>query len=137
MMMFGGSPIRVAVPPMFEASASAIRNGTGAQPEPVADQQGDRCDEQHGGHVVQQRRRDGGDDHEHDHGGERAAAGSFGGPDGHVVEHAGLLQDADDHHHAQQQEDDVPVDAGLLTEERDPRVDHAEEHHCRGAGQGG
>src|SRR5665811_1948513 len=35
------------------------------------------------------------------------------------------------------QEDDVPVDAGLLAEERDPRVDHAEEHHCRGAGQGG
>jgi len=31
MMMFGGSPIRVAVPPMFEASASAIRNGTGGR----------------------------------------------------------------------------------------------------------
>lgn len=29
---FGGSPIRVAVPPMFEASASAIRNGTGRTP---------------------------------------------------------------------------------------------------------
>jgi hypothetical protein len=29
MMMFGGSPIRVAVPPMFEANTSASRNGTG------------------------------------------------------------------------------------------------------------
>ena len=28
MMMFGGSPTSVAVPPMFDASASAIRNGT-------------------------------------------------------------------------------------------------------------
>ena len=32
MMMFGGSPIRVAVPPMLDASASAIRNGTGGTP---------------------------------------------------------------------------------------------------------
>ena len=29
-MMFGGSPTRVAVPPMLEAITSAIRNGTGA-----------------------------------------------------------------------------------------------------------
>ena len=27
MMMLGGSPIKVAVPPMFDANASAIRNG--------------------------------------------------------------------------------------------------------------
>ena len=32
MMMFGGSPISVAVPPMLEAIASAIRNGTGVTP---------------------------------------------------------------------------------------------------------
>ena len=32
MMMFGGSPISVAAPPMFEAIASAIRNGTGGMP---------------------------------------------------------------------------------------------------------
>jgi hypothetical protein len=30
MMMFGGSPISVAVPPMFEASTSAIRYGLGS-----------------------------------------------------------------------------------------------------------
>ncbi len=29
MMMLGGSPTRVDVPPMFEASTSAIRKGTG------------------------------------------------------------------------------------------------------------
>ena len=29
MMMFGGSPTRVAAPPMLEAKTSAIRNGTG------------------------------------------------------------------------------------------------------------
>ena len=29
MMMLGGSPINVAVPPMFDAKASAIRNGAG------------------------------------------------------------------------------------------------------------
>ena len=32
MMMFGGSPIKVAVPPMLDAIASAIRNGTGRHP---------------------------------------------------------------------------------------------------------
>ena len=29
MMMLGGSPINVAVPPMFDANASAIKNGAG------------------------------------------------------------------------------------------------------------
>ena len=32
MMMLGGSPISVAVPPMFDASTSAIRKGTGLTP---------------------------------------------------------------------------------------------------------
>ena len=32
MMMFGGSPMRVAAPPMFDASASAIRYGAAARP---------------------------------------------------------------------------------------------------------
>jgi hypothetical protein len=32
MMMFGGSPMSVAAPPMFEASTSAIRYGTGENP---------------------------------------------------------------------------------------------------------
>ena len=32
MMMFGGSPISVAAPPMLEAKTSAIRNGIGLRP---------------------------------------------------------------------------------------------------------
>ena len=32
MMMFGGSPTSVAVPPMLAASASAMRKGTGVTP---------------------------------------------------------------------------------------------------------
>jgi hypothetical protein len=32
MMIFGGSPMRVAVPPMLEAMTSASRNGTGGTP---------------------------------------------------------------------------------------------------------
>ena len=32
MMMLGGSPTRVAAPPMLEASTSAMRNGTGRSP---------------------------------------------------------------------------------------------------------
>ena len=32
MMMFGGSPISVAAPPMFEAITWAIRNGIGSMP---------------------------------------------------------------------------------------------------------
>ena len=31
MMMFGGSPIKVAVPPMLLAITSATRNGTGSR----------------------------------------------------------------------------------------------------------
>jgi hypothetical protein len=33
MMMFGGSPIRVAAPTMLDASTSAIRYGCGAMPK--------------------------------------------------------------------------------------------------------
>ena len=47
MMMFGGSPIRVAVPPMLEANTSEIRYGAGEQPEPRADRERDRRDQQH------------------------------------------------------------------------------------------
>ena len=36
MIRFGGSPISVAVPPMFEAIASAIRKGTGGTPSSLA-----------------------------------------------------------------------------------------------------
>ena len=91
MMMFGGSPTRVAVPPMLEAITSAIRNGTAGSAEPVADQQGHRGDQQHGGDVVQQRRGHRGDDDQQHHQRERPAAGALGRPDRQVLEDAGLL----------------------------------------------
>ena len=56
MMMLGGSPIRVAAPPMLDARTSAIRNGIGRHAEPLADQQGDRCDQQDRRDVVQEGR---------------------------------------------------------------------------------
>ena len=129
MMMFGGSPTRVAAPPMLEAKTSAIRNGTGLIVEPLADQQGDRRDQQDRGHVVEQRRGDGGDQHQQDHHPQRRAAGPFGGPDRDVFEDTGLPQHADDHHHAQEQKDDVPVDSGVVGVEHVLGADHADDHH--------
>ena len=58
MMMFGGSPISVAAPPMLEASTSAIRNGLGGDAQAVADDQRHRGDEHDDGDVVQHRRGD-------------------------------------------------------------------------------
>ena len=129
MMILGGSPTRVAAPPMLEANTSAIRNGTGLIVEPVAHQQRDRRDQQHRGDVVQQRRCDGGDQRQQDHDPQRRAVRAFGGPDRDVLEDAGLPQHADDDHHPEQQKDDVPVDSGLTGEENifrteDPKRDH-------------
>ena len=44
MMMFGGSPTRVAVPPMLDANASASRKGTGVIPSRSHTEQRDRGD---------------------------------------------------------------------------------------------
>ena len=55
MMMFGGSPIRVAVPPMLDANTSEIRYGAAGRPEPRAHREGDRRDEQHRRDVVEHR----------------------------------------------------------------------------------
>ena len=119
MMMFGGSPTRVAVPPMLEASTSAIRNGAAGSAEPLADQERHRRDQQHGGDVVQQRR---------GHRGDHAPACTMtrnGRPRARLTAQIArysntpvCLQHADDQHHPEQQEDDVPVDAGVFGEER-------------------
>ena len=47
MMMFGGSPTSVAAPPTLEANTSAINSGTGIDIQRIADQHGDRCDQQY------------------------------------------------------------------------------------------
>ena len=64
-MMLGGSPMSVAVPPMFEAKISATRNGYGLTFQLVGDEKRHRGDQEHRGDVVQQCREDGGDHAEH------------------------------------------------------------------------
>ena len=54
-MMFGGSPISVAVPPMFEAMRPGDQERDRVDVERVGDEEGDRRDQQHRGHVVEQR----------------------------------------------------------------------------------
>ena len=56
MRMFGGSPMRVAVPPMFEAKIWLIRYGNGRDAERPRDRQGDRRQQDDGRHVVEERR---------------------------------------------------------------------------------
>ena len=55
MMMFGGSPIRVAVPPMFEAITSITIERDRVDVERVGEQEGDRDDEQDRRQVVEER----------------------------------------------------------------------------------
>ena len=67
MMMLGGSPTKVAAPPMLEANTSAIRNGIGLIASRSQTSRVTGAINKHGGDVVQQRRGDRGD---------RAPAGS-------------------------------------------------------------
>ncbi len=86
MMMLGGSPTRVAVPPMLEANTSAIEEGSGRQREPLADQQRHRGDQQDRGDVVEERGGDGRDDDEHGHHPEGLGLRLLHGPDGQVLD---------------------------------------------------
>ena len=135
MMMFGGSPISVEVPPMLLAITSAIRNGTGEVPS--RSQMSSVTGATSSTVVTLSRNAEStaviSDEHDHDQ--ERAPFRPFRGPDRQVLEHAALLQDADDDHHAQQQEDDVPVDAAVFGEEDRLVVGRADEHHQRGTHQ--
>src|ERR1051326_6918811 len=81
-MMLGGSPISVALPPILEANTSATRNGYGGGPR-----------RQH------RQRRPG------------LGAALFGRPHGHMLEHAAAPRDGDEHHHAGQERDRVEIDA--------------------------
>ena len=56
MMMFGGSPISVAVPPMFEARISEMRKGAGFAPRRCAMKKVTGVIKDHGGDVVEERR---------------------------------------------------------------------------------
>ena len=137
MMMFGGSPTRVAAPPMLEAKTSAIRNGTGlmsrrSQTSSVTgaisrtvvtlSRNAEATAVMRTSRTITRSGR---------------AAGAFGGPDRQVLEDTGLAQHADDHHHAQQQEDDIPVDPGVVGVERVLGADNADDHHDGGTAERG
>ena len=111
--------------------------GHRAQPQPLADRQRHRRDQQHRGHVVEDRRERRGDQDQQRRQAGRSATGLLDRPQGEELEQARLLEDADDHHHPEEQEDDVPVDPGLMTEEGRLGIDDPERHHRGDATQGG
>ena len=135
MMMFGGSPTRVAVPPMLEANTSAIRNGTGGQGEPVADQQRHRGDEQHGGDVVEQGGGDGGDDDQHGHHPEGPARARFTDQIARYSNMPVCFSTPTIIIMPDEQEDDVPVDARGWEKNAVSCV--ADRQHQPGAAEGG
>ena len=137
MMMLGGSPMSVAVPPMLEARISEMRYGAGGQPQSAAHREGHRCDEQHAGDVVEDRRDGGADQHQQDQQPVGMPAGLPGRPQCQELEEPGLLEDADDDHHPEEQEDDVPVDAGVWSKNADLGVDEADHDHRGHAAEGG
>ena len=109
-MMFGGSPISVAVPPMFEtrismitsgigstSSASASRNVIGTISSTVV-----RLSRNADSSAVVHRQR------QHDR--ERPPLRDLPGPDRHPRVDAGRLRHPDDDHHPDQQAERVPVD---------------------------
>ena len=99
--MFGGSPIRVAVPPMLEPSTCAKRKGKG-QLELIGDDEGDRRDQQHGSDIVQPGGQHGGDQRQQ---GQRIPAGRRLGcrPERRDIGTCRSSGDGDQQHHADQQ----------------------------------
>ncbi len=130
--MFGGSPMRVAVPPMFDAKIWLMRYGNG---ETFSVRAIDRVTGVSRTTVVTLSRTAESSavaDREHDEQPERLAARTVDGQPGDVLEEAGLTESAGQDHHPGQQEDDVEVDPGegfLL-------VDDAEDDHQQAAQQG-
>lgn len=136
MMMLGGSPINVAVPPMFDANASAIKNGAG----PMASRSqtssvtgaisntvvtlSNKADANAVTSTSRIMMRS-------EEPWARLAAQIAG-----VFEDTGLPQYADDDHHAQQQKEDVPIDSGVAGVEYIVGIDHRHGDHDRRARQG-
>ena len=109
-MMFGGSPIRVAAPPMFEAKITPSRYGSGIHLEVVREVQEHGRHEQDRGHVVEQGRDDRREDHEEDEEPERAVPGGPGRADREPVEEARVAGERDDHHHPGKEQEGVEVE---------------------------
>ena len=110
MIALGGSPISVAVPPMFETMTSIRITGTGSMSSVSASRNVigtiSRIMRQVGQERREQRRQPGEADHEP----ERLAAGELAGADRDVVVDPALLRDVDQQHHPREQADRVEVD---------------------------
>ena len=130
-MILGGSPISVAVPPILEAITSANRNGngaicnsrvtasvTGATSSTVRDIVEDRGDEERHELNEQQEHR-------------RMRAGELRRADGGILKHARALRDRGDDHQPGQRADGVPVDAL----ERLGLIERAGQHRDAGGDQ--
>jgi hypothetical protein len=119
--ILGGSPMRVAVPPIFDARISAMRNGRDV--EHLGDQDRDRSDQEHRRDIVEQRRCDGREDGEPEQYPPTVAPRSLRDLDGDIAEDAGFLYHADEKHHARQESDRVKVDP-----REGPSLGHDPEH---------
>ena len=128
-MMFGGSPMRVAVPPMFEAKIWLIRYGNGETPRVRAIDSVTGVSRTTVVTLSSTAARTAVSDGQEDQQSERLAAREVDGVAGDVLEEAGLGEAAGQHHHPGQQEDDVEVDRreGLFL------VDDAEDHDQQAA----
>ena len=125
-MMLGGSPMRVAVPPMFEARISPIRSGTGLIPRPTRQEERHRRDEHHRGDVVQEGRATAVTSDSITSSAVRVGRRHPRGRTA-TLEDAGAADDVAHHHHPGQQEDDVEVDAANAPSwSRTPRDDEEE-----------
>ena len=103
----------------------------GADVQFVGDEKRHRCDQEDGGHVVEQRREHGGDHREHHHNRPGTCQHPLGRPDRDELEHPAAPRDRDDDHHSREQPEGVEIHApncGLL-------VQDAERNHQAGADQ--
>jgi len=101
------------------------QEGVGLDIELFRDQQGHRCDQQDGGHVVEQGRKDRRDQRKHDQDAPRAGFHLLRRPNRQILEDTAATRDRHDHHHAAQQAEGVPVD-GV---DRRVLIEHPEQDH--------
>ncbi len=109
--MLGGSPINVAVPPMFEANTSANRNGYGGSSSSSAITSVTGTIKQDGADIVQHGGKERRGDLQHEQDAGRVRLHPLRRPDGEILEKPGATRDRDQDHHAGKQADRVPIDA--------------------------
>ncbi len=109
-MMFGGSPISVAVPPMFEAITWTSTSGTTGMLEQTRQLQADRHHEQDRRQVVEERGEDARHEGEQDDEPEGTPAREPRDVQREIGEDSSRLREPDDDHHPDQQPERRPVD---------------------------